>query len=79
MTRNATGSAEALPDLLKAMDAQGLTLVSLHDRPVKTELGQYVYLVECSGGGQEAYEKLVRKCGDLTLRLLGCYLVTAGE
>ena len=79
MTLSATGSAEALPDLLKAMDAQGLRLISLHDRPAKTTLGQYVYLVECSGGGQKAYEQLVKKCGTLTLRCLGCYQITAGE
>lgn len=79
MTLSATGSAEALPDLLKAMDAQGLRLVSLHDRPAKTTLGQYVYLVECKGGGQKAYEHLVKKCGTLTLRCLGCYQVTAGS
>ncbi|MGN0706630.1 MAG: prephenate dehydratase [Faecalibacterium sp.] len=79
MTFSAMGPAQALPDLLKAMDEQGLTLVSLHDRPAKTTLGQYVYLVECSGGGQKAYEQLVRKCGALTLRCLGCYHVTAGE
>ena len=79
MTLAAVGSAQALPDLLKAMDAQGLRLISLHDRPAKTTLGQYVYLVECSGGGQKAYQQLVRKCGTLTLRCLGCYQVTAGE
>ena len=79
MTLSATGSAEALPDLLKAMDAQDLRLISLHDRPAKTTLGQYVYLVECSGGGQKAYEQLVKKCGTLTLRCLGCYQITAGE
>lgn len=79
MTFSATGSAEALPDLLKTMDAQGLRLVSLHDRPAKTTLGQYVYLVECSGGGQKAYEQLVRKCDTLTFRCLGCYQVTDGS
>ena len=79
MVFTATGPAEALPGLLKAMDSQGLRLISLHDRPAKTTLGQYVYLVECSGGGQKAYEQLVKKCGTLTLRCLGCCQVTAGE
>ena len=49
-TFTATGSASALPDMLKELDAQGMTLVSIHDRPAKTTLGQYVYVVECSGG-----------------------------
>ena len=53
-TFTATGSASALPDMLKELDAQGMTLVSIHDRPAKTTLGQYVYVVECSGGGQAA-------------------------
>ena len=79
MVFTATGPAEALPGLLKAMDSQGLRLIALHDRPAKTTLGQYVYLVECSGGGQKAYEQLVKKCGTLTLRCLGCCQVTAGE
>ena len=78
MTFSATGPAQALPELLKAMDAQGLTLISLHDRPAKTNLGQYVYLVECSGGGQKAYQRLSEKCGDFTFRCLGFYRVTPG-
>lgn len=78
MTFSATGPAQALPDLLKAMDAQGLRLISLHDRPAKTTLGQYVYLVECSGGGQKAYQRLSGKCADFTFRCLGCYRVTPG-
>ena len=78
MTFSATGPAQALPDLLKAMDAQGLRLVSLHDRPAKTTLGQYVYLVECSGGGQKACQRLAGKCGEFTFRCLGCYRVTPG-
>ena len=79
MTFSATGPAEALPDLLTAMDAQGLRLITLHDRPAKTILGEYVYLLECSGGGQDAYEQLAKECGTLTLRCLGYYQVTAGS
>lgn len=79
MTFSATGPAEALPDLLTAMDAQGLRLITLHDRPAKTILGEYVYLLECSGGGQDAYEQLAKECGGFALRHLGSYLVTAGD
>lgn len=78
MTFSATGPAEALPDLLKALDTQGLRLISLHDRPAKTTLGEYVYLLECSSGGQAAYEQLAEECGGFTLRYLGSYRVTAG-
>ena len=79
MTFSATGPAEALPDLLTAMDAQGLRLITLHDRPAKTILGEYVYLLECSGGGQDEYARLVEECDGFTLRYLGSYRVTAGE
>lgn len=79
MTLSATGPAAALPELLKALDDQGLRLISLHDRPAKTALGEYVYLLECSGGGQDAYEQLAKECGGFALRHLGSYLVTAGD
>ena len=74
-TFTATGSASALPDMLKELDAQGMTLVSIHDRPAKTTLGQYVYVVECSGGGQDACEEIAEKCKDFTIRYLGSYPV----
>lgn len=74
-TFTATGSASALPDMLKELDAQGMTLVSIHDRPAKTTLGQYVYVVECSGGGQDACEEIAEKCKDFTIRHLGSYPV----
>lgn len=79
MTISATGPAEALPELLKALDAQGLGLISLHDRPAKTTLGEYVYLLECSGGTQEEYAQLAAECGSFTLRYLGSFRVTAGK
>lgn len=79
MTFSAVGPAQALPDLMKALDAQGLKLISLHDRPAKTTLGQYVYLAECSGGGQSTFEQLAEECDEFSLRCLGCFNVTAGE
>ena len=74
-TFTATGSASALPYMLKKLDAQGMTLVSIHDRPAKTTLGQYVYVVECSGGGQDACEEIAEKCKDFTIHYLGSYPV----
>ena len=79
MTFSAVGPAQALPDLMRALDAQGLKLISLHDRPAKTTLGQYVYLAECSGGGQSTFEQLAEECDEFSLRCLGCFNVTAGE
>lgn len=44
----AAGSAKELPSLLSEMEKRKMTLVALHDRPRKTELGEYYYLIECS-------------------------------
>lgn len=57
-TFTATGSASALPDMLKELDAQGMTLVSIHDRPAKTTLGQYAYVVECAAADRMPAKKL---------------------
>ena len=57
-TFTATVSASALPDMLKELDAQGMTLVSIHDRPAKTTLGQYVYVVECAAADRMPAKKL---------------------
>ncbi|MDD7219683.1 MAG: prephenate dehydratase [Clostridia bacterium] len=71
----ATGDAGSLPDLLKEIDNLGLTLVSLHDRPAKTTLGQYVYVIECSGKGQNICQKIAEKCDGFSIRYLGSYPV----
>ena len=55
----AAGSAEDLPALMAEMDELGMTLVTIHDRPLKTELGEYYYLIECSGCIFEDYETLI--------------------
>ena len=67
----ASGTAGALPELLTQMKAQNMTLVTLHDRPLKTELGEYNYLIECTGSYQD-YEKLAGTEG-FTFRFLGCF------
>lgn len=70
----AAGPASALPDLMAAMAKQGLTVVAVHDRPQKTELGQYRYLVECSGAKDGAYDE-VSKTEGFEFRLLGNFPV----
>ena len=67
----ATGAAEGLPALMSQIEKQKLTLVALHDRPQKTELGQYRYLIECAGS-YEGYQKLTGKC-PLDFRYLGSF------
>ena len=73
MVFSAAGPAAALPGLLRAVEEQGLTLVALHDRTAKTVLGEYVWLVECSGGGKAVFARLEIACPGLTLRYLGAF------
>ena len=70
----ASGSAKDLPKLTAEMDKLGITLVALHDRPEKTELGNYRYLIECSDCSYEKYQKLTQG-SDFTFRYLGSYSV----
>lgn len=68
----AMGDAEALPGLMAAMEKLDLTLVTLHDRPLKTELGEYYYLVECADCSYENYQELSKTEG-FSFRFLGCF------
>lgn len=54
----ATGKAKDLPDLMSDIKKSGMELVTIHDRPEKTELGQYNYLIECNGASYEKYDKI---------------------
>lgn len=68
----ASGAAEDLPMLLAGIKARGMTLVTIHDRPQKTELGRYDYLIECADGSYERFEKLCRGSA-FDFRFLGCF------
>ena len=70
----ATGKAGDLPALMAEMERLGMTLVAIHDRPRKTVLGEYRYLIECSGSGYAGYRKLEEK-SRLSLRYLGSFNV----
>lgn len=70
----ATGSAEALPPLMEELDDRGITLVTIHDRPLKTELGEYHYLIECENCSYDTFEELKEK-SELELRYLGSFAV----
>ncbi|MCR5527572.1 MAG: prephenate dehydratase [Lachnospiraceae bacterium] len=54
----AAGPAEKLPELLSKLKDQKMKLVTIHDRPRKTVLGEYYYLIECSDTSYEKYKKL---------------------
>ena len=68
----ASGSAKDLAPLMKDMDNLKMTLVTVHDRPLKTELGEYSYIIECADCSYEDYLKLKEK-STLDLRFLGCF------
>lgn len=68
----AMGDAEHLPELMADMAKQKSELITLHDRPLKTELGQYCYLIECSDLSYEGYMKLTEK-SDFDFRYLGSF------
>ncbi|WP_026522754.1 prephenate dehydratase [Butyrivibrio sp. VCB2001] len=68
----AEGSAKDIPALLTEMEKSHMTLVALHDRPRKTELGEYYYLIECSDCDYQDFEALKGK-SPMELRFLGCF------
>lgn len=68
----AMGKAEDLPALMSEMEKQNMTLITIHDRPLKTELGQYYYLIECADGNYDKYLK-VSKNSPFTFRYLGSF------
>ena len=70
----ATGPAEYLPKLMKKMEEQKMKLVAIHDRPQKTVLGQYHYLIECSDSDYESYKKLIDN-SPFKFRYLGSFEV----
>ena len=70
----ANGTAKDLLKLAAEMDKLGVTLVALHDRPEKTELGNYCYLIECSNCSYEDYQSLTKN-SNFTFRYLGSYSV----
>lgn len=70
----AEGKAKDLPALLQKMQRQGAALVALHDRPLKTELGEYSYLIECENCTYENYLAFTGGSA-FVLRYLGSFSV----
>lgn len=68
------GSAADLPKLLKGIERRGMKLISIHDRPLRTVLGEYCYLIECEGTYRD-YCKLEKWNGALAFRFLGSFSV----
>ena len=68
----AMGKAASLPQLMKEMERLNMTLVTIHDRPLKTELGEYFYLIECAQSNYAQYQKLTEK-SEFAFRYLGSF------
>ncbi|MDO4797178.1 MAG: prephenate dehydratase domain-containing protein [Coriobacteriales bacterium] len=71
----ASGSAADLAELLASVEAQGMQVLAVHDRPQKTELGNYTYVVECADGGYDAYQSVCKDNPSLEFRYLGSFPV----
>lgn len=69
----ATGKAEDLPDLMSGFKELDLELVTIHERPEKSELGKYNYIIECDNGSYEKYEKIIAEEDDFDYRFLGLF------
>jgi prephenate dehydratase/chorismate mutase/prephenate dehydratase len=68
----AKGAAKDLPSLLAKLKERGMTLVTIHDRPLKTVLGEYYYVIECADSDYENYEALTKN-KDFEFRYLGSF------
>lgn len=70
----AAGDAEELPSLMSDLEDLQMELVTIHDRPLKTELGEYYYLMECEDSSYESYEELAGN-SSFEFRYLGSFHV----
>ena len=70
----ASGSANDLPELMSEIQVRGIDLITIHDRPLKTELGEYSYLFECEHCTHEDFIALSEN-SSLDMRFLGCFNV----
>lgn len=68
----AAGNAEKLPALMSNLEKMKMELVTIHDRPLKTELGEYAYLIECKNSSYQNYKKLVGS-SSFEFRYLGSF------
>ena len=70
----AKGNVKELPNLLKRINEENVNLITIHDRPLKTVLGEYYYLIECSNITYEKYEKIINNI-NFNFRYLGSFNV----
>ena len=68
----ASGKAELLSGIMSDIKSMGIKLVAVHDRPLKTQLGEYAYVIECAGCSYSQYSKLAEN-SSMDMRFLGCF------
>ena len=68
----ASGPAECLPGLIAGINRYNAKLITIHERPLKTDLGHYNYLIECEGLSYQALLRIT-KDSKLDIRFLGCF------
>ena len=74
MVFTACGEAAELPELLSKTEKLGLTPLYIHDRPEKTVMGRYVWLIECEGGGFNEFTE-ISNGSELELKYRGAFSV----
>jgi len=68
----AEGKASDLAGLISDLNDKKITLIAVHDRPLKTELGEYSYLIECSYIKPDVYSK-IEGTSPMKLRYIGSF------
>lgn len=70
------GPMNDVSKLLAELDKQKYQLLSIHDRPAKTKIGEYLFLIELNGPGKTTLAKVCAKYeGKLAARVLGSFNV----
>ena len=68
----AGGTADDMAVLAAELKKQGVTLIAVHDRPLKTQLGQYSFLVECSYISGDTFARVTGN-SSMSIRNLGSF------
>lgn len=71
----ASGDADDLAELLTSIEENNMEVVAVHDRPRKTELGSYTYVIECAGGDYTAFDAVAKANDAFECRYLGTFSV----
>ena len=61
-----TGSVNEFSKLLAELDKKNYKLFSIHDRPTKVKMGEYLFVVELIGPGKQPLDKV---CGNFNQKL----------